>query len=100
MSEARSPEDIRADFIAQCKVMVNYWDNDSRTPDTSAKLSGLLHSILVIIDGSSGGFPVGLDLVCRPHPDDKAYLQSEDEDWIEDGTVLNADVMLHELLYT
>jgi hypothetical protein len=58
---------------------------------------GLVHSMLARLDGSAGG-PT-LNLVARPHPDDKAYHQSLGEDWIEDGTVLNADVLLHELLY-
>ena len=66
---------------------------------TRERLDGLLFSFLVTIDGSSGGFPVGLDLTCRPHPNNKSFYQSEGEDWIEDGTVLNSDVMLHECLY-
>jgi hypothetical protein len=82
----------------QCRELTRYWAGvEDRTVEE--RLSGLLHSILVIIDGQSGGFPCALDLVCRPHPEDKAYHIIEGEDWIEDGTVLNADVLLHELLY-
>lgn len=97
MSEARTPDDLRDDFIHQCKAMVDYWAEEP--VESREQLSGLLHSILCIIDGVSGGFPVALDLVCRPHPDDKAYMQAEGEDWIEDGTVINESSMLHELLY-
>lgn len=58
---------------------------------------GVVFSILNIIDGMSGGFPCAIDLAMSPHPDDKDYYIGNEEQWIEQGQVINDDVMLHEL---
>lgn len=90
-------EQLRDDFLANARGLARYW---SELPDKTPleRTEGLLFSVLVMIDGGSGGFPCALDLVARPHPDDKAYHQAEGEPWVEDGTVLNASDQLHELL--
>jgi hypothetical protein len=53
--------------------------------------------MLNIIDGMSGGFPAAINLTMEPHPDDKEYCISNDENWVEPGQVINDDVMLHEI---
>lgn len=102
MSEPRAltTDEMRQAFLEQCRTLTEYWARPSVAPeyDTRQRLSGLLHSILCVIDGASAGFNCALDLVCRPHPDDKAYQQQQGDNWIEDGTVLNGSAMLHELL--
>ena len=96
--KAKTPEEIRGDFMDTCRHLVDYWASDVIQRDTChERLSGLLHSFLCIFDGVSGGMPA-FDIVASPHPDDKEYHRSEGEDWIEPGTVIN-DCMLHELLY-
>lgn len=98
MSAARTPESLREDFMGSCREIARYWAGPLvEEHSVEERLSGMLHSILPLIDGQAG-MPA-LDLVCRPHPDDKEFHQAEGEDWVEDGTVLNADVLLHELLY-
>lgn len=101
VSRPKTSDEVRDEFMNACRDSVDYWASSGIPSHYSIhdRLSGLLHSLLVIVDGSSGSFDCSLDLVCRPHPDDKEYSISEDEDWVEDGTVLNDEHMLHELLY-
>lgn len=94
--KAKSKEELRNDLLSHFNCLVNYWSNVEGSD--KYKLEGLLHSLLTTFDGCSGGFPCAIDLILRPHPDDKQYSISEEEDWIEDGTILNDDVMLHEIL--
>jgi hypothetical protein len=95
---ARTPEELRDDFMNTCRALADYWASDAVQDRTChGRLSGLVHSILCIFDGVSGGMPA-FDITASPHPDDKEYHRSEGEDWIEPGTVIN-DCMLHELLY-
>jgi hypothetical protein len=98
MSEAKSESELRDDFIDNIWAAVRYWGRESRAETSDRKLEGLAFSILNIFDGTSMGFPA-CDIVLRPHPEDKAYHIQEEEDWIEDGTVINGDCMLHEMWY-
>lgn len=100
--EAKTAEEIRRDFMDTLRALADYWagKGGSNVPGERTcheRLQGLVHSVLCIFDGVSGGLPA-FDIVARPHPDDKAYHIAEGEDWIEDGTVIN-DTMLHEFLY-
>lgn len=96
-------EEMREQFMDHLRTTIDYW---SRVPETypekknaTAKelLEGLTHSILAMIDGCAD-LPA-MDIVLRPHPDDKKYHLSQGERWIKDGTVINGDCHLHELLY-
>ncbi len=84
---ARTAEDLRSDFLSYLKTLVVYWDD---LPDKTSreKLDGLCFSILSIFDGTSIAFPAA-DIVMRPHPDDRQFHIDNNEDWIEDGTVIN-----------
>lgn len=101
---ARTAEALRDQFVESCRDLVDYWANSNPKTMTEYtvhdRLSGALHSFLCLIDGVSSQFPCALDLVCAPHPDDKAFHIAEGDDWVEPGTVINASDMLHELLYT
>ncbi|HET9893728.1 MAG TPA: hypothetical protein VFQ44_02095 [Streptosporangiaceae bacterium] len=99
---AITSEELRDEFMAACRNLPKYWatvELDGDLGTVEARISGALHSLLVVIDGLAGGLPA-FDLVAAPHPDDKAYCIAEGENWIEPGTVLNHDDMLHELLYS
>ena len=96
---AQTADELRDRFMDDCRNLVDYWASTEIDRDTvRERLSGLLHSLLGIIDGSSMGLPA-FDLTASPHPDDKAYHQARGENWIEPGTVINADDCLHEILY-
>ncbi|HCA5183278.1 TPA: hypothetical protein MW242_002910 [Acinetobacter baumannii] len=96
MSAEKTKEDLRADFIEAMKNTACYWAN---LPDLSERerCDGVIFSVMNILDGS-GSFPCAIDLVLRPHPEDKQFSIDEGEDYILDGTVINDDVMLHEML--
>lgn len=95
---AQTADEIRDRFMDTCRASVDFWAGDDiERGSVHERLSGLLHSLLCIFDGVSGGMPA-FDLAASPHPDDKQYHQDEGENWIEPGTVIN-DCMLHELIY-
>ena len=96
MSKSRSKEDMRDVFLSQVNCITHYWS----TVDASErkKLDGVAFSIMNIFDGTCGGFPCAVDLVLRPHEDDKQFNIDEGEDYVEDGMCINDDVCLHELI--
>jgi hypothetical protein len=98
MTKPYTKEEMREMFIDQCKSIAFYW---SRVEDQTPRemCDGVVFSMLNIIDGMSGGFPAAINLVMEPHPDDKDYRISNDENWVEPGQVINDDVMLHECFY-
>ncbi len=96
MSKAISKEEARKMFLDHAKALASYWSRvESAT--TKEKLEGLLFSMMVIFDGGSGGFPA-VDLVLRPHEEDKQYNIEQGGDWIVDGQVINDDCQLHEMV--
>lgn len=96
MTKSYTKEEMQEMLIAQCKAVAFSW---SRVENTSPRemCDGVVFSMLNIIDGCSGGFPSAINLVMAPHPDDKEYNISNNEQWVEPGQVINDDVMLHEM---
>ncbi len=93
MSKPKTAEQARAEFLDSIRVGAEYWS--SRQGTRKEICEGLVFSILVLLDGGTLPLP-GIDLVLRPHPSDEAYYQSQNEDWYEDGMVIN-DCQMHEL---
>ena len=97
-SKAYTKEEMREMFLYQCRAAAYYWSTvEDRTPREMC--DGVVFSMLNIIDGMSGGFPAAISLMMEPHPDDKEYNISNDENWVEPGQIINDDVMLHEQYY-
>lgn len=74
MSRAKTAEEAKRDFLNQIKMSISNWASNG-TVDCLRKdrlIEGPAFSILNIIDGTSQGLP-SLDLVIRPHPDDKSF---------------------------
>ncbi|MCP4393201.1 MAG: hypothetical protein GY804_02885 [Alphaproteobacteria bacterium] len=92
-----SKEDVREVFLDHLRHLVDYWDKEHQTPITRDKLSGMAFSILSFIDGCCD-LPQ-IDLVYNPDPEYKQDCIDEGLDYIERGTVINDDCMLHELFY-
>lgn len=108
MSRAHTTAEMRDMFLRHLRAIV---DDMSRPLDPvhaeacamaggelRYKLDLLVFSILVMFDGQSMATPA-LDIVARPHPDDRRFHEEEGTDWWEDGAVLNDDgddVLLHE----
>jgi hypothetical protein len=99
MSKAITKEEARDIFIDQCRVIIDYWASQNDNTDKE-KIEGAVFSIMNIFDGSCGGFPAAIDLVLRPHEDDKQYNIDNGDNWIVDGQVINDDCHLHEIIYS
>lgn len=95
---ALTTEEARELFLKAVRGCISYWSAQKGMP-AEDRCEGVAFSILNLIDGTSGQYPVALDLVARPHPSDQKYLEEQGDNWHEDGTVLNADVLLHEVFY-
>lgn len=95
-------DEVRELFLKQVWAMTNFWA--TQVPEQSAKerIEGVAFSIMSLLDGCSaamGGFIVA---PC-PHPEDKAYLQSNSENWYPENheSDVNCDISgsLHELFH-
>lgn len=95
MSRAMTADELRKEVLDHCRVMALYWAYTAPVQSVEERVDGMAFSIFTMLDGGAGSLPA-FDLVARPHPDDKAFYEAEDEDWIEDGTVINDDAILHE----
>ncbi len=106
MSEQYTQEEMNKMFILECLSLVDTWANvDDRT--TKGKLKGLLHSVLAMLDGEGVSMPAFM-LIPYPHPDDKTFRQSMNEDYWppfpeelntrEDIVALNGGRYLHDML--
>ena len=97
---AYTAEECRERFQSHMLMLCRYWANVERRDGNETevdRMEGLCHSIQAYLDGSTLNSP-GMDLVLRPHKDDKAYHISEGENWHEDGLVINEDP-LHETFF-
>lgn len=95
MSEPRAytAEEARAMFLEHAHSIATYWANvPNKTP--TERCHGVVFSLLVMLDGGSGGMP-GFDVYPAPHPDDMDYLERQGENWWSDADVIN-DCQLHE----
>ena len=96
MSHAITKSEAKALFLQHLRDVAQYWDSQKMT--STEKLDGLAFSVLTLLDGSTMVLPA-MDLVLRPHPEDKEYRQTRDENWFENGMAINDDAMLHEEWY-
>ncbi len=95
MSKPKTKEEIRQEFLNHIKSLVKYWD-ELLQKTTTDRLNGLAFSILSMIDRCSIEL-CALDIVVRPHTDDKQFNIDRNEDYYPDGLVINDDVHLHDL---
>lgn len=69
MAMAATIESLRDQFLRECKRDLNFWLNESRAADAREKMIGLVFSMLVSIDGFSGG-PYPLHAIDWEKPED------------------------------
>ena len=98
MCRPLTKEEMRTRFLDTLRVYAESVKNNDMEPDD--KVDAIIFSILAIFDGVAGApeYPA-VDLVLRPHPDDKQYDIEEGEDYIVDGMTINDDVHLHDMWY-
>ena len=94
---AFTADELREQVLDHVRIMVQYWANQPGL-DVVSRCDGVAFSILTMIDGSSSVPP--LSLVAMSSDEDKEYSVENGENWVENGTVLNDDVMLHECYYS
>jgi hypothetical protein len=92
---AYTADEIRKEFLNSIQGYIWYCE-ELKDKTTKQKLELLAFSILNIIDGTSANFPASLDLVVRVAPEDKDYHIDIEENWYEDGTVINESTYLHD----
>lgn len=90
---AYTAEELRNNVLNHVRLMVEYW---ATLPglDERSRCDGVAFSILTMIDGSADQPPMAL--VALSSDEDKKYSVEKGENWVEHGTVINDDVMLHE----
>lgn len=97
MSKAYRTEEVREQFLAHVRMLVNYWDNVPRET-SKEKLSGLAFSMLVLLDG--GTYLPHFLVIASPHPEDKVYNIENGDDYYEESSLENSiSGSLHEMLY-
>lgn len=91
--------ECRERFLGHVAATVRYWDHEPVT--CREKLEGLAFSILVAIDGDAS-LPAWI-LAPFPHEEDKAFNQSEGENWYPENSTdaVTADISggLHEQIH-
>jgi hypothetical protein len=93
MSKAITKEEAREKILACVRTIAQEWSRQGCDPLRMCE--GVAFSILAMIDGASPGVPA-MDLVLRPHPDDRAFCQNQGTDFFQEGMVIN-DCYLHDL---
>ena len=101
MDEPRAftKEELRKDFLDHLRTLARYWAASDHPMTKEELCSSVIFSVLCAIDGVACAVPYSLDLVCRPHPDDKQSCIDDGENWVEDGMVINDDGYLHDEWY-
>lgn len=92
---AYSEKEVRDMFLKKIKSITNCWSN-YEAKSNKERCEGVAFSILALIDGCSVGFPA-INMLLAPHPDDKQYFIDNDEDYFEEGMLIN-NCCLHDLL--
>lgn len=96
MSEEKTPEEVRHEFLSYARHLVGYWVNEKTDPREIAE--GVIFSLLVAIDGCVVGLPAFI-LAPSPHQDDKEDQIENDEDWYPenlDGATCDIGGGLHD----
>lgn len=93
---ALTADEVRDILLKQIKALVHYWSSDAVGAFRPARerCDGVAFSILSMLDGSTLDIP-GVDLVFRPHADDKQYSIDNGENWIEPGTTVSDTLHEH-----
>ena len=93
---AITPDELRERMFGHMRAMSQHWatvDAPNGPKTTQDRIEGAMFSVLTMLDGCTDSMPA-MDLVAKPHPDDKQYHIGNGENWIEDETRISD--MLHD----
>jgi hypothetical protein len=93
---AYTVEECRKMLLDHARVLVKYWDNESRAITSKDKLEGLAFSMLTMLDGEGVIIPQ-MKIIPNPHPEDKQYHKDNGENWWP--TNIDLGGILHEEFY-
>lgn len=97
---AYSREEVLETFLGALHVLAANASVSPTLQPPRQMCDNLVFSILNMIDGTSGLFPVALDLVLRPHHENQSLAIEEGENWYQDGMVINPESeYLHDNYY-
>jgi hypothetical protein len=71
-SRAYTSEEIRDQFLSHLVEITKYWSRVPAGKSCEEKMSGLVFSILAVLDGAAVDLP-SFELVPAPHEEDKEY---------------------------
>jgi hypothetical protein len=101
-------EEIREQFLQYIRDISKYWatvdlsDSKRDGGEILHRLNGLCHSILAMLDGCALELP-GFLIISNPHPTDKEYHISQEENWYpqppDDVELVDIGGALHEHFY-
>lgn len=94
MSKAYTKEQVQEMILSHLHEVARYWATQTGG-SCEEKINGAMFSVLTMLDGATN-LPA-MDIVLRPHQDDREYCLKCGENYFEDRMVINDDVMLHEM---
>lgn len=96
MSAIYSKEDVVEKLLLRIKAIRDFWLYEDQSDDVKTKIDGFIFSLLNMFDGGTIDIP-HLNISCDPHPCDKEFCVSNEQDYFEPGQVINDDCSLHDL---
>lgn len=96
MSRELTLAEVRDEFLYNLWAKVHYWEN---VPNYTShmKLEGLVHSILVMLDGMSSC--PGFQIIPDPHETEQEFHEEEGTDWWPSEGDIRENVMMHDEWY-
>jgi hypothetical protein len=94
MSKAYTKEQVQEMILSHLHQVARYWATQTGG-SCEEKINGAIFSVLAMLDGATD-LPA-MDIILRPHPDDREYCLKGGENYFKNGMAINDDVMLHEM---
>jgi hypothetical protein len=105
MPESNNPrvltqQEVRDQFLTHVAVMIDYWERIPNGGSLQERLEGLVHSLLVALDGNSTALPAFV-VAPAPHSSDRQYCIANGENFYPEAPVASCDIAgeLHEGIY-
>lgn len=91
---AMTEDECRDETLKHIAALVRYWHDESRAPAALEKMNGLVHSLLVLIDGGSGMMP-GFTFSPMSTADDREFWRKKGTNWWPEDTDIGGSLHEH-----